>query len=163
MKYRKAWLEKLLKMEKDLRDDDINIELIKRDELHAIRQEWLRDPNEPDWQDSVPLIYSKIYPDNHIEWVENDAGAFTKHDEKLLKDLENKFDIPAELIMKLIEVEISMSGIGKRHGILNKLENVLSRDWDSLEKIKERKFSPERINLYEEKITDFQSKLGELN
>jgi len=45
----------------------------------------------------------------------------------------------------------------------NKLENVLSRDWDSLEKIKERKFSPERINLYEEKITDFQSKLGELN
>ena len=56
-----------------------------------------------------------------------------------------------------------MNGIGKRHGILNKLENVLSRDWDSLEKIKERKFSPERVNVYEEKTADFQSKLGELN
>ena len=163
MKYRKEWLEKLLRMEKDLRNEGINIELIKRDELHAIRQEWLRDPNEPDWQDSIPLIYSKVYPEEHIEWIENDAGAFTKYDEKLLKDLEEKFDVPAELIMKLIEVEISMNGIGKRHGILNKLESVLSRDWDTLEKLKERKFAPERINLYEEKTTDFQSKLGELN
>ena len=163
MKFRKEWLEKLLNIEKKLRDEGINIELIKRDELHAIRQEWLRDPNEPDWQDSIPLIFSKIYPDEHIEWVENDAGVFTKHDEKLLKDLEKKFDIPAQLIMKLIEVEISVSGIGKRNNILTKIENILNRDWDSLEKIKKRQFSPENINVYEEKISDYQSKLEELH
>ena len=47
--------------------------------------------------------------------------------------------------------------------LIFKIENILNRDWDSLEKIKERRFSSENINLYEEKILDYQSKLEELN
>ena len=156
MKYRQAWLEQLLRIEKQMRDDGIDIELIKRGELQAIRQEWLRDPNEPDWKDSVPAIFASVYPKDDIEWIENDAGVFTEPDAKLLKMLEEKHGVPAELIMKLIEVELSMSGLSKRTGILNKLENVFNKDWDTLDQITERHFSSERQNRYEDKVVELK-------
>jgi len=34
-----------------------DINLSQKDELQQIRQLWLRDPNEPDWADSLPAIY----------------------------------------------------------------------------------------------------------
>ena len=66
-----------LSIEKELRRSGHNLDLIQREELQIIRQEWLRDPNEPDWQDSLPAIYSSVYPEESIDWVENDAGSFS--------------------------------------------------------------------------------------
>jgi DNA sulfur modification protein DndC len=156
LKYRKEWLEKLLSIEKHIRKDGHDIELIKREELQAIRQEWLRDPNEPDWKDSVPEIYGLVYPDDDIDWIENDSGAFTEPDADLLKELELKHGVPAEMIMKLIEVELTMSGLSKRTGILDKLESVLNKDWGSLEHINKRKLAASRENPYEEKLEELK-------
>jgi len=154
---RKQWLKKLLQIEKEIRDSGRTIELIKREELQQIRLHWLRDPNEPDWADSLPVIYHSVY-DDKLDWVENDAGAFTEPDAKLLQEIEVKHGIPAELLMKLIEIELAMSGLNQRKGILNQIGNVLKMDWGSLEDINTRKLAPERKNLYQDKLDDLKQR-----
>lgn len=152
---RKEWLKELLQIEKSLSDSGHPFKLIHEEELQAIRQEWLRDPNEPDWADSLPRIYSEVYDDT-IEWIENDAGTFTGPDTELLQELGQKHGIPAELVMKLIEVEISVSGLGKRLGIMRKLENVLKLDWESLEQINQRNQAAKVHSSWKDKIKELQ-------
>lgn len=152
MKYRQKWLKQILQMEKTLKDSGHEFELISVDELQAIRQQWLRDPNEPDWADSLPRIYSEVY-DTHVDWVENDAGAFTEPDALLLDELGGKYNIPAELIMKLIEVELAVTGLGKRTGVLKKLETVLRKDWGELVDINTRNLESGKSDLWENELT----------
>lgn len=153
---RQNWLKELLQIEKLLADGGHPFQLVREDELQAIRQQWLRDPNEPDWADSLPQIYRDVYG-HDIEWIENDAGAFSEPDALLLKDLEKKHDVPAELVMKLIEVELSVSGLSKRMGIMQKLESVLKKDWGSLEEINKRNQSNKsQHSSWREKIRELQ-------
>ena len=160
MKQRQEWLRHLLEMEKQLKSDGHDITLIREEELHAIRKEWLQDPNEPDWMDSLPKIYKDVYPEQVIEWVENDTGTFNERDTELLYNLSEKYNIPAELIMKLIETETSVLGLGNRRGVLSKLENILNQDWGSLEEIKERyKSAPQ--NSWKEKLNELSKQYTE--
>jgi len=161
LKQRQSWLKELLQIEKNLRDTNHHITLVREEELHAIRQHWLRDPNEPDWADSLPRIYSEVY-DTEIDWIENDAGAFTEPDAILLKELGGKYNIPAELIMKLIEVELSVSGLGKRTGILRKIDSVLRKDWGSLEEINTKNLESKKHNLWEEQLENLQKAYKEV-
>lgn len=151
LKVRKDWLKKLLQIEKDIRDSGREIELIQRDELQQIRQMWLRDPNEPDWADSLPAIYESVYKES-LDWIENDAGAFTEPDALLLKEIESEHGAPAEMLMKLIEIQLSMTGLSRRKGILNKIETVLKQDWGTLEEINERNLSSEHIKRPDDKL-----------
>ncbi len=163
MKYRQQWLKDLLQMEKVLKDTGHEFSILTIDELQVIRQQWLRDPNEPDWADSLPRIYSEVYgEENNIEWIENDAGAFTEPDAKLLDELGLKYNIPAELIMKLIEVELSVNGLGKRKGVLQKLETVLKKDWESLDEINKRNIETAKHDLWKDKIEDLKNQYNEV-
>jgi DNA sulfur modification protein DndC len=162
MKVRKEWLEKLLTIEKNIRDSGRPIELIQKDELQQIRQCWLRDPNEPDWADSLPAIYKKVYKED-INWIENDAGAFTEPDAKLLREIEEESGAPAEMVMKLIDIELSMTGLSRRTGILSKIESVLKQDWETLEEINQRKLSPERKNIYKDKLSALNQRYEEFS
>lgn len=155
LKVRKEWLKELLQIEKELSNAGHPFKLIRDEELQAIRQEWLRDPNEPDWPDSLPRMYAEVY-DNTIEWVENDAGAFTEPDAELLQELSHKHTVPAELIMKLIEMEISVSGLGKRQGIMRKIESVLRQDWESLDQINRRNKLSKMQSSWKDKIKELQ-------
>lgn len=137
LRTRQDFLRELLSMEKTIRDNGRDIELITKPELHMIRREWLRDPNEPDWVDSLPRIYREVYGDD-LDWVENDAGAFTKADSQMLETLSDKYQVPAPMIRKLMEAELQISGLGNRRGILQKLETILRQDWDDLEAINAR-------------------------
>src|SRR5690606_10760024 len=105
LKKRREFLRELLAIEKIIRDQGQDIELITRPELHKIRQEWLRDPNEPDWEDSLPAIYRDVYGED-LNWVDNDAGAFTKVDSSILEELSHKHGVPAAMIRKLLEAEL---------------------------------------------------------
>ncbi len=162
MEYRQKWLKELLQIEKELKDGGHDFSLISVDELQVIRQQWLRDPNEPDWADSLPRIYAEVY-DTEIEWIENDAGAFSEPDAKLLNMLGEKYNVPAELIMKLIEVELSVSGLGKRKGVHQKLESVLKKDWESLEEINLRNMELAKHDLWKEKIEQLKQELSEVS
>lgn len=134
---RKDFLRELLEIEKKINDDGREIELITRPELHKIRQEWLRDPNEPDWEDALPGIYREVYCED-LDWIENDAGAFTKADSAILEELSQQYNVPAALIRKLLEAELEVSGLGKRRGILQQLESILRQDWEELDEINDR-------------------------
>src|SRR5690606_135511 len=54
LEFRKKWLKELLTIEKNLIEEGRKIQLIRPEELHAIRREWMFDPNEPDWSDELP-------------------------------------------------------------------------------------------------------------
>lgn len=56
LKYRQLAMRLLLRIQKQFNDAKRNVELITVPELHAIRHEWLNDPNEPDLNDSLPKI-----------------------------------------------------------------------------------------------------------
>ncbi len=155
LKYRKQWLKELLEIEKTINDQGHEIKLLQPDELQAIRQEWIRDPNEPDWEDSLPEIYAYVYDDS-IDWIKNDAGAFTGRDSALLKTLSEKHSVPAELIMKLLEVELAVSGLGNRRGILKKLDTILNKDWESLEDVKERLYENKKYDIWKEKLIELK-------
>ncbi len=163
MKYRKKWLERLLGIEKALRDDGHDIELIRRDELHQIRREWVNDPNEPDWSDALPSIYRKVYgEENDIEWVTNDAGAFTKLDEELLRELGKDRGVAPELVIKLLEIELQMDGLSMRRNIFRKLTTVLNEDWGTLSEIKSKSTEFVDQRVYAENIEALKKEYADL-
>lgn len=135
MKQRQEWLKELLSIEKRLSDKGINISLIRPEELFAIRREWMFDPNEPDWADTLPKIYREVYGVD-LDWADQDAGAFTQADADLLKELQSEYEVPYELAMKLIELEMSMDGLSRRNGLYKAMGALLNRDWGSLDDIK---------------------------
>jgi len=62
LEYRKHLLRELLKSQKEIYESNPKDaqELISHSELEQIRKEWRSDPNEPDWEDSVPAIYREV-------------------------------------------------------------------------------------------------------
>lgn len=163
MRVRQEFLKELLEIEKEIRSSGRDIELITRPELHEIRKEWLRDPNEPDWEDSLPAIYRDVYgAENDLDWIENDAGAFTKLDASVLEELAVKHNVPAALIRKLIEAELQVSGLGRRKGILQTLEQILRQDWEELEAVNQRNVGLRKLGkTYSDEIKqEFSEFLG---
>ena len=151
MSYRQQWLKDLLTIQRDLNQQGHEIELVRSEELHAIRREWLFDPNEPDWADTLPAIYREVFGED-LDWATQDAGAFTKPDADLLKELESEYEVPAELVMKLIELEQNLDGLGKRRGFLNQIGQLLEQDWGSLESIKKKHQSPSMNFNYDDAL-----------
>jgi DNA sulfur modification protein DndC len=160
LKVRQTWLRELLEIEKTIKDSGRSIELITRDELRAIRQEWINDPNEPDAEDSLPEIYSKIYPNDDITWQKNDLGFFGDGGIEAIIKTAHSNNVPSELLQKVINLEIEVSGLGNRRGITNKLESIFKRDWGSLEEALERRIQANNEVLeFKEKRDKFQSML----
>lgn len=153
IEYRKQWLKELLTIEKNLNEEGRIIQLIRPEELHAIRKEWMFDPNEPDWSDSLPGIYREVY-NTDLDWVEHDAGAFTQEDANLIAELSAEYSVPTELVMKLLELELSMDGLSRRHGLFKKIESLLKNDWGSLADIKAAKAEATHHSEFKEVLRD---------
>lgn len=148
LKYRKQWVRELLELDKKFKAEGREIELITVPELHAIRQEWIHDPNEPDWDDSLPTIFRDVYGFD-LDWVYDDNASFGKDDAQLIQELCDDFDVEPEMIMKLIELEMSMEGLSRRNGISNKIASLLKQDWGSLDNIKEKHASQQSKAAYD--------------
>ncbi|AMG31164.1 DNA phosphorothioation system sulfurtransferase DndC [Grimontia hollisae] len=148
LKYRKQWIRELLELDKQFKAEGREIELITVPELHAIRQEWIHDPNEPDWDDSLPAIFRDVYGFD-LDWVYDDNASFGKDDAQLIQELCDDFDVEPEMIMKLIELEMSMEGLSRRSGISNKIASLLKQDWGSLEDIKQKHASLQSKAAYD--------------
>lgn len=165
MKYRKQWLKQLLEIELNFNKKGHTIQLITEPELHAIRHEWLRDPNEPDWSDSLPKIYKEVYGKN-LNWVIDDQSHFDESDAQLLKQLAPEYDVEAEMVMKLIELEISLEGFSRRQGIFNKIENILKQDWGkSLQDIEKKQSELQKRHekdLHQKELTKIENELKNL-
>lgn len=165
LKYRQEWLRQLLQLDKQFKKEGREIELITVPELHAIRQHWLRDPNEPDWNDTLPQIFRDVYGYD-LDWVFDDNASFGKVEAKLVNDLSEEFNISPEMVMKLIEMEISLDGLSRRVGVFDKLANILKQDWGSLEDIKVRHSNVQsriELDLYKAQMDEYNKELAELD
>ncbi len=163
--FRKQWLEELLSIEKKINATGHPITLITEPELHAIRQEWFNDPNEPDWEDSLPEIYRRVYGKD-LKWSENDQPHFDADDAKLLQQLGDEFDIAPALIKKLIELELSMEGLSRRNGVFNKIGSLLKQDWGSLESIQEKHSqwqAKHEFDLHQKEIEKYEIAIREVD
>ncbi len=162
LKYRKRWLRKLLVQEKQFNEGGHKVELITKPELHAIRQEWLNDPNEPDWNDSLPGIYRSIYGED-LNWVYNDNSTFDKQGAHILTDLSQEYNVVPQMVMKLLDLEISMEGLSHRKDVQKKVTKILKQDWGTLEEIKEKLQDQQTkagYDVFQEEISTLKDKLA---
>ncbi|EPY4255066.1 DNA phosphorothioation system sulfurtransferase DndC [Klebsiella pneumoniae] len=165
LSYRKMWLEQLLNLEKSLNAEGHEIKLITEGELHAIRQEWLKDPNEPDWKDSLPEIYRRVYGQD-LNWLLDERVRFAGADAGLLVDLANEHGVVPEMIMKLIELEISFEGMGRRQNVQKKIDSILQQDWGTFEEIQEKHAGIQKKNQFDVLLSEkenIENSLKELN
>lgn len=165
LSYRKMWLEQLLNLEKSLNAEGHEIKLIAEGELHAIRQEWLKDPNEPDWKDSLPEIYRRVYG-HDLNWLLDERVRFAGADAGLLVDLANDHGVVPEMIMKLIELEISFEGMGRRQNVQKKIDSILQQDWGTFEEIQEKHAGIQKKNQFDVLLSEkenIENSLKELN
>ncbi|MFT7280279.1 MAG: DNA sulfur modification protein DndC [Pseudoalteromonas distincta] len=162
LKYRKRWLRKLLVQEKQFNEAGHKVELVTKPELHAIRQEWLNDPNEPDWDDSLPAIYRSVYGKD-LNWVYNDNSTFDKQGAHILTDLGQEYNVVPQMIMKLLDLEISMEGLSRRSGVQNKVATILKQDWGTLDEIKDKLQGQQTkagYDVFQEEISSLNDKLS---
>lgn len=134
LKYRKVALRLLLSTQKRLAEKQKDIELITVPELHAVRHEWLNDPNEPDWDDDLPKIFKEIFGFD-LDWSVDDTNQFSQQESALLSDVAPEFNVSPQMVKKLIDLEVSMSGLTRRVGIFNKIGRLVQQDWGSAEEI----------------------------
>lgn len=132
--YRKKWLQRLLKIEKEIRESgpDPNARLISTAELLEIRRLWRSE--EQDWEDSVPKIYREE-TGQELDYVLDDSGALTVRDAELLSDMSRKQGVPDRLIHKLLDKVRDKQGMGRRAGIYGELDSVFREDWLTDEEI----------------------------
>lgn len=134
LEYRKQFLQKLLEIQKlvDATNPGERFELITLPELEQIRIQWRLDPNEPDWEDSVPKIFADVMG-RSTNWDVTDDFLFSGTDECLIDDLCKRHGLAKELFMKLIELELSFEGYARRSKLQEKLSELLTRDWGDTE------------------------------
>ena len=134
LKYRKMAMTLLLRMQKQLSAKQKDLELITVPELHAVRHEWLNDPNEPDWDDSLPKIVFAVLGLT-LDWSVDDTNQFGNAEGELLNEIAPKHGISPQMLKKLIDLETSMSGLVRRSGIFNKIGKLIQQDWESADDI----------------------------
>jgi DNA sulfur modification protein DndC len=132
LEFRKQLLRQLLENQKLVNEHNPGppYELITKPELEQIRIEWRLDPNEPDWEDSVPRIYRDVFGSDPV-WELNDDFIFSGVEARLLDRLCADHQLPKELFMKLLELEMSFEGYARRSNLQRDLRALLSRDWSS--------------------------------
>jgi len=161
LKYRKEWLTELLVQQKTFNEGGYSVTLVTEPELHAIRQEWLNDPNEPDWADSLPKIYREVFGCD-LNWVINDNNSFGEIEAQILQELSKQYDVEPEMVQKLLDLELSLEGLSRRTGVFDKLGTLLRQDWGTLEDIKERHTelqSKSAFDIHKDQITKYESEI----
>ncbi|CAE6905950.1 PFAM Phosphoadenosine phosphosulfate reductase [Vibrio sp. B1FLJ16] len=165
LKFRKKWLKELLEQEKAFNETGYQVTLVTEPELHAIRQEWLNDPNEPDWADSLPQIYREIYGKD-LDWIINDNNSFGEVEAQILQQLGDEYNVSPEMIQKLLDLEVSLEGLSRRTGVFDKIGSLLKQDWGSLEEIKEKHAelqSKADFDIHKDQIKRYEDEIAKLD
>ena len=160
LKYRKVALRILLNIQKQLADSGRDVELITVPELHAVRHEWLNDPNEPDWDDDLPIIFNEVFGYD-LDWSVDDTNQFSREDAALITEIAPEYGVSPQLVKKLIDLEISMSGLSRRTGIYKKIGRLIQQDWESAEEIiKQNKNSRQNQINQSKEVQDYEAELA---
>lgn len=130
--FRQEILRRLLKTQKLVREKgpDKKVALIKPEELHKIRQLWLHE--EGDWEDSLPSIYKEETGES-LDWLQDDYAGIGGAEKELLGETERAAGLPEGLMRELFDVERSHQGMSRRAGIYERIDEVLSKNWSTVE------------------------------
>ncbi len=133
--FSKELLERLLRVQEEVRrkGPDPTGTLISEEELHEIRRIWRTERQ--DWEDSVPEIHRRV-TGHDLDWPVDDDAHFDSDHKALLESICKEYEVPFELVARMLEEERRSSGAARRAGIKSALERVLSRDdWRDEEEI----------------------------
>lgn len=130
MAVRKELLKQLLENQRLINESNPgeHYALITHEELEQIRIQWRQDPNEPDWDDSVPAIYREAMGED-TSWATSDDFIFSTDESNLIQRLCAEHELPAQLFMKLMELEVSYEGYARRSNLQAEVKDLLERDW----------------------------------
>lgn len=106
--------------------------LIQEAELHEIRRLWRTERG--DWADTVPRLVREILGKD-LDWVAEDAIAFTADDGELLDAVCAENDVPTELVMKLLDIERASHGLKRRHAVHTRIEEAFKLEWRDLDRL----------------------------
>jgi DNA sulfur modification protein DndC len=127
-------LETQLQVQKEAPGDDTV--LIHGAELHAIRRLWRTERG--DWEDSVPRIVREVLGCD-LDWIIEDHVNFTSEDGDLLREVCEAHGVPTDMVVQLIDVERSSSGLKRRHAVHTRLSDVLRQEWRPLQMVVEER------------------------
>ncbi|WP_284734831.1 DNA phosphorothioation system sulfurtransferase DndC [Sphingosinicella terrae] len=133
LEFCRSLLRRLLETQKEVaRDAPIGEApiLIQEDELHEIRRLWRTERG--DWPDSVPRIVRETLG-RDLDWVAEDAVAFTADDGELLDEICAENQVPTDLVMRLLDIERASHGLKRRHAVHTRIENAFGLDWRDLD------------------------------
>jgi DNA sulfur modification protein DndC len=127
-------LRRLLEVQKQVRGNGPNPqeELIRLEELEQIRKLWRAEKQ--DWSDSVPRIYREVMGED-LPWSTDEHPGFTKEDKRLLEKVSDRYQVPSDLVVKLIDIERAHHGMSRRSTIHQKLSAAFDEDWRTEEEI----------------------------
>lgn len=128
LEFCKEILRRLLDTQNQVRaaGPDPQQELIGAAELHEIRRIWRTERQ--DWDDAVPQIYAEM-TGRTLDWLQDDIGAFSAQEYRVLHETCQEHDIPTDLVARLLEQERQMQGMHRRSGIFQRINEVLGEEW----------------------------------
>lgn len=165
---REQWLERLLSIQKDINENGpeefSDLELIRREELQAIRRIWVNDKHEFD--DSLPKIYERVLGKPFVDptWLHNEN--FESDEWEILKKVCSEMypdeELAFEMMYTLIDVENKASDVNKRKTILEDINKTICITFYKDEEDATQYYSDmmvrkkENGGKYNEKFLDYQ-------
>ena len=129
MSFRKAFLRKLLEAQKQVNENAPPGEktvLIHDEELREIRRIWRMEFG--DWEDSVSSIVRAVLS-RDLPVQDDDTFHFSGEDADILFGVCQEFNVPPELLARLLEVQRSVRGLKRRAAVHQRVGAVMEREW----------------------------------
>jgi DNA sulfur modification protein DndC len=127
-------LRRLLQTEQQVRlhGPDPEARLINEDEILEIRRLWRTERQ--DWNDTVPQIFREI-AGYDLAWPQDDDGHFDGDQKALLGSICKEYDVPFDLVARLLELERQSAGMARRAGVQKEIAETLGREWRTEEEL----------------------------
>ncbi|WP_328592610.1 DNA phosphorothioation system sulfurtransferase DndC [Paenibacillus cymbidii] len=123
---RKEILSELLQTQKQVRTPEgQTYELISLEELYKIQEIWLAAG---DWELSVLDIYNNIF-NVELQWSGSEREILSHDQLKLLEELCNQYEVPYEIVQRLLFLEWKNLGYSYRHGMTKEMISILREQW----------------------------------
>lgn len=170
---REKWLRRLLEIQRDINisgpEEFRELELIRPQELMAIRRIWVNEKHEFD--DSLPRIYRDVigYDFEDPEWIHNDN--FGDEEWKMLEEICHQMypdeELVFEMMYTMIDLENKAFGVNQRKDILEGIKSTISKTFYKDEDDAAQYYSDmmvrkkEHGGKYNEKFLDYQAEVTE--
>jgi DNA sulfur modification protein DndC len=126
--FRKELLERLLRVQVQVRQHDPTLTLISAEELFEIRRLWRVEAQ--DWEDSIPAIYRRA-TGQELAWPRDDGAIFGAEEHGLLAQMCAEEELPLDLMLALIESQRQQTALSNRAAVHARIEGVLRSEWRS--------------------------------